>query len=318
MRNYYILIISTLCFINKDIDYKRYIAYSFKKDINMDKASDTSITNKKVTDENPVLISDKFSFTEGPACDKEGNVFFSDQPNNQIWKYDTNGKLSLFMQGCGRSNGMYFDADGNLISCADEHNELWSIDAGKKAKVLCTGYNNGIFNGPNDVWVNKKTGGIYFTDPFYERDYWNKDHKHMQAQNVYYLAKGSAMAVIADDSLQKPNGIIGTTDGKYLYVSDIGAGKTFKYEIAENGHLINKKLFVSEGSDGMTLDTNDNLYITGNGVTVFNAAGQKIQHIPINEKWTGNVCFSGKDMHTLFITASKSIYAVKMNVAGIQ
>src|SRR3990170_3339916 len=73
------------------------------------------------------LISRQFSFTEGPATDKSGNVFFTDQPNNKIWKYDTKGKLTLFMDSAGRSNGMYFDKKGNLLSCADEHNQLWSI-----------------------------------------------------------------------------------------------------------------------------------------------------------------------------------------------
>src|SRR4051812_44417079 len=78
------------------------------------------------------MISNQFSFTEGPATDKKGNVFFTDQPNNKIWEYDTNGKLSLFMDSAGRSNGMYFDKKGNLISCADEHNQLWSIAPDKK------------------------------------------------------------------------------------------------------------------------------------------------------------------------------------------
>ena len=280
----------------------------------IDKSPDTG----KVTSEEPVLVSDKFSFTEGPACDAEGNVFFTDQPNNKIWKYDVHGKLSLFMDGTGRSNGMYFDADGNLISCADEHNELWSIAPDKKVTVLCKGYHHQIFNGPNDVWVNKITGGIYFTDPFYQRDYWKKNQPHIAAQNLYYLAKGAADAVLADDAVQKPNGIIGTPDGNYLYVADIGAGKTYKYEIGENGILKNKKLFINEGSDGITLDTKGNLYITGRGVTVYDGNGNKLQHIAIKEDWTGNVCFGGSDMQTLFITASKSVYTLHINVKGIK
>src|SRR3954469_19477839 len=77
------------------------------------------------------LIDSSFSFTEGPATDKNGNIFFTDQPNNNIWEYDVNGKLSLFMQGTKRSNGMYFDTKGNLISCADENDELISISPSK-------------------------------------------------------------------------------------------------------------------------------------------------------------------------------------------
>jgi gluconolactonase len=80
-----------------------------------------------------VLVAKQFSFTEGPAVDKKGNVFFTDQPNNKIWKYDTDGKLSVFMDSAGRSNGMYFDRKGNLISCADANDQLWSISP--KGKV---------------------------------------------------------------------------------------------------------------------------------------------------------------------------------------
>src|ERR1700743_2525647 len=70
------------------------------------------------------LISKQFAFTEGASVDKAGNVFFTDQPNNKIWEYDTKGKLSLFMDNAGRSNGMYFDHKGNLVTCADEHDQL--------------------------------------------------------------------------------------------------------------------------------------------------------------------------------------------------
>ena len=84
----------------------------------------------------PQLISRQFSFTEGASVDKNGNVFFTDQPNNKIWEYSTGGKLTLFLDSAGRSNGMYFDKDGDLITCADEHEQLWSISPGKKIKVL--------------------------------------------------------------------------------------------------------------------------------------------------------------------------------------
>src|SRR3954463_14307757 len=73
----------------------------------------------------PELVSNRFSFTEGPAVDKQGNIFFTDQPNNKIWKYDTSGKLTIFLDSAGRSNGMYFNREGSLITCADEKNQLW-------------------------------------------------------------------------------------------------------------------------------------------------------------------------------------------------
>ena len=84
----------------------------------------------------PQLVSKQFIFTEGPSVDKKGNVFFTDQPNNKIWEYSADGKLSVFMENAGRPNGTYFDANGNLITCADEHDQLWAISPGKKVKVL--------------------------------------------------------------------------------------------------------------------------------------------------------------------------------------
>jgi gluconolactonase len=134
---------------------------------------------------------------------------------------------------------------------------------------------------------------------------------------VYHLsADGKTLTRVTED-LKQPNGIIGTPDGKTLYVADIGAQKTYRYVIQPDGSLSQKTLFCTMGSDGMTIDNQGNIYITGNGVTVFNSAGKKIEHINIDEPWTANVCFGGKDRKTLFITASKSLYSLQMNVHGV-
>ena len=135
------------------------------------------------------LISSQFSFTEGPAVDKKGNVFFTDQPNDKIWKWTTDGKLSVFLDKTGRSNGMMFDRKGNLLSCADEKNEIWSISPKGKVTVLLKDLNGLRLNGPNDLWVDKK-GNIYLTDPYYQRAYWDRKAPDIKAQNVYYLPKG--------------------------------------------------------------------------------------------------------------------------------
>lgn len=262
------------------------------------------------------LISNQFSFTEGPATDKDGNVFFTDQPNNKIWEYDTNGKLSVFLADSGRSNGMYFDNEGNLISCADEHNQLWSISPEKKITVLVKDYKGLHLNGPNDVFVTKD-GKIYFTDPYYQRDYWTRKAPEIEGQKVYFL-KGENNPEIVIDDLKKPNGIIGTPDGKYLYVADIEGNQTFKYSIAEDGTLKDAKLFAAQGSDGMTIDNEGNIYLTGKGVTVYNSEGKQIEHIDVPADWTGNVTFCGKEKNILFITASQNIYTLKMKVKGVR
>lgn len=261
------------------------------------------------------LISNQFKFTEGPATDKDGNVFFTDQPNNKIWEYDTNGKLSVFLADSGRSNGMFFDKKGNLISCADEHNQLWSIAPDKKITVLVKDYHGRLLNGPNDVFVTP-SGAIYFTDPYYQRSYWTRKSSELDGQKVYFLKKKNDAVIVVDD-LKKPNGIIGTPDGKYLYIADIEGNKTYKYTIAEDGTLKDQKRFTEMGSDGMTIDDKGNIYLTGKGVTVFNSEGKKIEHIDVPADWTGNITFGGKERDFLFITASQNIYILKMKVKGV-
>ncbi|WP_432708043.1 SMP-30/gluconolactonase/LRE family protein [Pedobacter sp.] len=262
------------------------------------------------------LISNEFSFTEGPAVNKKGDIYFTDQPNDKIWIYDTEGQLSVFMDKTGRSNGLYFDKKGNLISCADEKNELWSIDKNKNVTVLVTDLDGKKLNGPNDLWIDNN-GGIYITDPYYQRDYWTRKKPELEKQNVYYIPAGKKkMIQLVVDDLKQPNGIVGTPDGKYLYVADIGDRKTYRYTIASEGKLTNRKLMFENGSDGMTLDNQGNIYITGNGVTVYNPEGIQIAHIPING-WTANVCFGGKNRSDLFITSTKSVYTIPTTVKGV-
>jgi gluconolactonase len=262
------------------------------------------------------LISNQFAFTEGPAANKKGDVYFTDQPNDKIWKYSTEGKLSVFLDKTGRSNGMYFDKKGNLVTCADEKNELWSISPKGKISVLLSGFGGHRFNGPNDLWIHSK-GQIYFTDPYYQRPYWDRKSPDIKGQKLYWLPEGKKEAVVADENLVQPNGIIGTPDGKFLYVADIGDGKTYRYSIGEDGSLTDRRLFVEQGSDGMTIDNQGNIYLTGKGVTVYNSKGEKIKHIEVPAKWTANVCFGGKQKNILFITASEFLYTLQMQVKGV-
>ncbi|HEY2722415.1 MAG TPA: SMP-30/gluconolactonase/LRE family protein [Chitinophagaceae bacterium] len=263
------------------------------------------------------LVSNQFSFTEGASVDKKGNVFFTDQPNDKIWKYDINGKLSVFMDKAGRSNGTYFDHNGNLLTCADEKDELWSIDPKGKVIVLLKDFDGHRLNGPNDLWEDLK-GGIYFTDPYYQRPYWDRTSPDIKGEKVYYLPKGKKQPIVVADDLQKPNGIVGTPGGKYLYVADIEGNKTYQYKINGDGTLADKKLFCEQGSDGMTLDEQGNVYLTGNGVIIYDKTGKKIETIEVPEKWTANLCFGGRNKNLLFITASGSVYTIEMRVRGVE
>lgn len=261
-------------------------------------------------------LADSFKFTEGPAADADGNVFFTDQPNDRILKWSVDGKLSTFMQPCGRSNGLCFDSKGNLWACADEKNELWYIDPAGKPTVVVKDYQGKLLNGPNDVWI-RPDGGMYFTDPFYKRPYWNRGPKEQDGQCVYFLSADRKKLTRVADDLEQPNGIIGTPCGKTLYVTDIRGKKTYSYDIQPDGTLASKKLLCEMGSDGMTIDCQGNIYLTGKGVTVFDKNGKKIEHIAVDERWTANVSFGGADMKTLFITASKGLFGLRMQVKGV-
>ena len=263
------------------------------------------------------LISSQFKFAEGASTDAKGNIFFTDQPNNQIWKYDTDGNLSLFVPKSGRSNGMYFDHKGNLITAADEHNELWSIDKKRVASLLYKNPAGKNLNGPNDLWIDAK-GGIYFTDPYYQRDYWRRKTPDIVGEKVYYLPKGKNELVTVDDSLIRPNGIVGTPDGKTLYVADALGNKTYKYTIEKDGTLSNRSIFLQRGSDGITLDEKGNLYLTGINVVIYSPSGKELATIKIPEKRTGNICFGGKNKDILFIAASRSIFTIHMAVKGVE
>src|SRR5438034_11401831 len=96
-------------------------------------------------------LSGEFKFTEGPTSDREGNVFFTDQPNDRIMKWSVEGKLSTFMQPCGRANGLSFDHKGNLWACADEKNQLWRIGPKTNVTVVLTNYPGKLFNGTIEV-----------------------------------------------------------------------------------------------------------------------------------------------------------------------
>jgi len=260
-------------------------------------------------------LAEGFLFTEGPTSDTNGNIYFTDQPNDRIMVWSVADELSTFLQPCGRSNGLSFDNEGTLWACADEKNEFWQIDSRKKVTVVPLKYEVKLLNGPNDLWINGE-GGIYFTDPYYQKPWWTHTSMPQDIQGVYYLGPDHKTLTRVINDLVQPNGIVGTPDGKTLFVADIGGNKTWSYTINKDHSLCNKTLFCEMGSDGMTIDTEGNIYLTGNGVTIFDRNGNQTAHISVPESWTANVCFGGTDMKSLFITASKGLYRIRTSVNG--
>ena len=256
-------------------------------------------------------LAGEFRFTEGPAADKQGNIYFTDIPNNRIHRWSLDGKLSAFLENSDGANGLFFDKDGNLIACAGGKGQLVSIAPQGAVTVLADRYHEKPFNSPNDLWIDPK-GGIYFTDPRYG----SRENLPQDGEHVYYLSPDRKRLIRVIDTMVRPNGILGTPDGKLLYVADHGAKQTYAYKINPDGTLSDRTLFAPQGSDGITMDEQGNVYLTESAVSVYDKRGDLIITIEVPEQ-PSNVCFGGKDKKTLFITARTSLYSVRMQVKGI-
>ncbi|MGQ8335041.1 SMP-30/gluconolactonase/LRE family protein [Sunxiuqinia sp. A32] len=278
--------------------------------------SNSSLKNILKKDAEITMIQTGFSFTEGPAVAPDGRIFFTDQPNDRIYIWNENDEITEFDVDGERSNGLYFGIDGELISCADYRNKLIKIDMNGTKTVLVDNYKDMHLNGPNDLWQHPN-GNIYFTDSYYHRPWWPEGQKQVQDERAVYCYTTDGNLIRVADGYKMPNGIIGSPDGKNLYVADINDGKTWKYNIQADGTLTDKTFFAPEGSDGMTIDKKGNVYLTNNGVSIFDKSGSKVGVIEVPER-PANVCFGGKKRNILFITARKSVYKIETKVKGVQ
>lgn len=254
-----------------------------------------------------------YKFTEGGARDKLGNVYFTDIPNNRIhyWNSKT-GEITVFRENCDQANGTWVDEDGNLIVCQMGARKLALFSPNGSQRTLVDSYEGKSLNSPNDLWVDAK-GGIYFTDPRYGS---KRDDMEQDGEHVYYLLPDGSEAIRIANDLVRPNGIMGTKDGKTLYIADFGAKKTFAYNINPDGTVSDKRLFADVGSDGIALDNKGNVYLTPSDLQIYSKKGKLLGEIRLPQK-PSNVCFGGEDAKTLFITARKSIYTLPMKVRGI-
>ena len=281
-------------------------------------AEDFAATLKPLIADNAELqlLTNECKFTEGPAADASGKVYFTDQPNDRIMTIDVDGKISEFMSPAGRCNGLYFDRAGDLYGCADDKNEIWKIKKDGSHSVVFKSTDNKPLNGPNDLWISDKNY-IYFSDPFYARPWWNDKRSPREVRGVMRVKLDGSDPQVVDDTLRQPNGIVGDPNANMLYVADIDSSKIYAYPLQSDGNLGERKLFCEEPSDGMTVDNKGNVYLTNKtGVAVYARDGKKLGVIPTGRNWTANVCFGGADNSTLFITASESVFSLKMSVQG--
>lgn len=259
-----------------------------------------------------------FAFTEGPAADARGNLYFTDIPNNRIHKRDTRGTLSVFAEPSGHCNGLMVVGDRLLACEMDGQLKQYDLATGKETSLAST-YNGTRFNAPNDVVIDK-TGGIYFTDPrFRAPDPWPQEK-----EAVYYRAANGKVTRLIEDRIA-PNGVILSPDEKTLYVIPSMEKQMWAYPVESPGKIGKGRVFceltqpegkTDAGGDGLTIDTKGNLYITtGLGLQVFDAKGRQLGIITIPES-PANVTFGGKNRKTLFVTARTSLYSVETTATG--
>jgi cyanophycinase len=253
-----------------------------------------------------------FVFTEGPTADAEGNVYFTDVRASKIYRLDTKGNLSTFLEETQGANGLGFDAKGRLIAAQGGAARIIAIDIATKAiTVLADKCEGKPLVRPNDLVVDRQ-GGVYFTDP--------------DPKSVYYVAADGRVSRLIDD-LPRPNGVILSPDEKTLYVVPSGSPDVMAYPVVAPGKIgsgrVLAKLEQAEsgpprGGDGLAVDSVGNLYLAVpalKAIQVVSPAGKTLGMIPVPENPT-NADFGGKDLRTLYITARTSVYAVTTEVKG--
>jgi gluconolactonase len=251
-----------------------------------------------------------FRFVEGPAWDRKEAVYFSDVRTQTIHRWTEKEGVKIFKKLEGGCNGLRFDGEGNLLVCQPAGRRVLRISPDGKETVVADSYEKKKLNSPNDLWV-APNGGIYFTDPRYG----SMDNLQQDGFHVYYLPpRGGQIRRVTSD-LKKPNGVVGSADGKKLYVADPGANTTYVYTIQADGSLSDRQIAARSGSDGLTLDERGNLYITGRTIRIYSPKGTVVGQIPLPEV-ASNLTFGGADRRTLFITARTGFYAIKLNVRG--
>ncbi len=256
-------------------------------------------------------VAGGYGFTEGPAADAEGNVWFTDIPNERILKFDVaTGKAEIMRSRTGRANGLAFDAKGRLHACEGGNRRVTRPD-GDKAVVLADAFEGKKLNSPNDLDVDEK-GGVYFTDPRYGK----RDDLEQTLEGVYYVNPDGKVLRVIDD-LKRPNGVVLSPDGRTLYVADNAAGAIFAYDVKDDGTVGKGREFArAQGPDGITVDTRGNLYAAArDGIRVWDKAGKALATIEIPET-PSNCAFGGKDRKTLYVTARTSLYRIPLNVSG--
>ncbi len=257
------------------------------------------------------LVAEGYQFTEGPAVNASGEVFFNDVPNSKTYKIEPDGKVSLFVDDSKRGDGQAFGPDGRLYAVAGGIDQIVAYGADGKQIKIADGFRG------NDLVV-RHDGRIYVTNPG-----WNGTDP-----SRVWLINSAGEKQVVDTGLKFSNGIALSPDQSLLYVADSRTHWVYSYQIQADGTLAAKQRYFhlhvpdaadDSGADGMRVDRDGRLYVaTRMGIQVCDQAGRVNCIIPTPNGKVSNLCFGGKGFDTLYATCGDRIYKRKVNVQGAQ
>jgi gluconolactonase len=271
------------------------------------------------------IVSSGFDFTEGPVWHPKDNfLIFSDIPGNTRRRFDGNS-VTVQARPSNKGNGMAYDASLNLLVCEHATSSVARFQGGADGPraVLASHFEDKELNSPNDIVVGRD-GSIYFTDPTYGRmpGFGVERPQQLDFQGVYRIAPDGGLHLLVEKAMfTQPNGLCFSPDETLLYVNDTEQTNIRVFNVVD-GKLSNMRIFASGitdpnkpgAPDGMKCDAQGNIWVTGpGGLWVYSSAGQLIGKIAVPE-FVANLHWGGKDWHTLFITASTSLYALDVKV----
>ena len=265
------------------------------------------------------VLATGLGFTEGPVWDPAGFVYVSDEEINKIFRLYPDGRKEELIS-LGDPDGNTYDQNQKLLDCASVLRAIIRIEPDGKYKVLADRFEGKRFNSPNDVVIGPD-GAIYFTDPTLDLPAGQK--QEIPFQGVYRLDASGEVRLLTKE-LTQPNGLAFSPDGKQFYVDDSEQRNIRVYDFKADGSLTNGRIFASEAGptkgggvpDGMKLDRNGNLYVTGpEGIWVWDADGHHLGTIVLPEQ-PANLAWGDPDYGTLYITVTKSVYKLRTNTHG--
>jgi gluconolactonase len=266
----------------------------------------------------PEVLVSGFITLEGPAFDKDGNLFFVDWEIHSIQKLPPGGSPSEFYNTGGIPAGLAFHPDGSLY-VADEGDDIHGIlriTPDGKGEIVVNSFGGKPLNGANDL-VFDKDGVLYFSDP------WRTSVDNPVGGFYRYFPDGTLEQI--DTGLAFPNGLAITADGSAVILAETGHNRLLRYAINADGTIGPREHWATlsgpTGPDGMAFDANGDLYVAHfnvGRVDIFDPSGKEVEQIVFPGPKTTNCAFGGPDGKTLVVTecATGSIYQVKLNVAG--